>query len=343
MPGSGKKKKGNGTPPVDRDKEDESMDQDGAAPDKGKGVDPAMLELLMSIKHDINNTTNAAVGKINDRIDANATAIKKTGESTANEIRKLRQHVEESQAAFESKISRQIEERDLEIHRRLTTLEKKKSPVQIITKEKGSNSRQLEAFNKARRSLKVWPVSGADLQDSFKVYLKIKLRMDDDRIGTMGPFTVRPAVGRNAKDKSEVLVQFDCVEDRDYVKSLGFNLSSERESGMSIHVPGHLLDNYYALNSIGYNIRQNQEGVKRSIKFDDAIHNIYLDILIGGKWRKILPEEARAALKATPASGATNTSRSIEVEDLVSLVRGDAVPGLTAVVVPADPGEAEQQ
>ena len=64
-------------------------------------------------------------------------------------------------------------------------------------------------------------------------------------------------------------------------------------------------------------------------------NDIYLDIYIGGKWKRILPEEARTALKNAPGQDMTmDRSRSIQADDLVSLVRGEV--GLTTVVVPED-------
>ena len=339
MPGSNKKKKHNSGGPQDAPS---PMEQGArAAP---ASVDPAMLELLMSIKKDINDTTTNAVGKINARIDENAKAIEKAGDNTAVEIRKLRQHVDESQARLEEKLTKQIEDRNIDIERRLTTLENKKTPPATLTRPNtDATPKQQEAYAKARRTLKMWPITGTDLEDSVKVFLKTKLAMEDDRIRALGTINVKPSIGKAARDKSEVLAMFECREDRDYVKSLGFNLAKDKESGMTIHVPGHLLDNLYALSSVGYNIRQNQEGVKRSIKFNDAIQDIYLDIFIGGKWKKIVPAEARAALKAAPPTATSGSGTGISAEDLISLVKGDTVPGLTTVVIPADADEATMQ
>ena len=338
MPGSGKKKRqtsGAGEP----SKEDMEVDTNQTGPTTA--VDPAMLSLLMSIKKDINDTTTTAVSKINDRIDENARAIEKVGDKTTEEIRKLRLHVEDSQAKFEEKMTTQFEARDKDIQRRLLALENKKQVS--ISSPPGQRSRQLEAYNRARCSLKIWPMSETDLVDSVRVFMKNKLGIDDERIRTFGTFSTKQSIGRGAKERAEVLVQFECREDRDFVKSMGFNLANERESGMAIHVPGHLLDNYYALNSIGYNIKKNQDGVRRAVKFDDTANNIYLDICIGGKWKRIFPDEARTALKSSPGVGDSASGRSIEAEDLVSLVRGDPVPGLTNVVVvdedSTDPGQ----
>ena len=331
MPGSSKKKRqasgaaaAAGTP----------MDQSSAP---SPGVDPAMLELLMSIKKDINDTTKSAVDKIERRIDENAVAIQRVGEQTTEEMRKLRQHCQESQAKFEEKIERQIEVRDQKMERRILSLEAK---VAAGGKPLTRTGKQDVAYLEARRTLKLWPVSGEDLEDSVRIFLQTKLLIGEERIRSLGRIAVRHGLGKAARDKSEVLATFDNREDRDYIKSMGINLAGQGGVGMSLHVPGHLLDNFYALNSIGYNIKKNQEGIKRSIKFDDSIQDIYLDIFIGGKWQKILPSQAKAALKASPVSSISSSGTGISSDDLVSLVQGDAVPGITAVAVPDDDGAA---
>ena len=159
----------------------------------------------------------------------------------------------------------------------------------------------------------------------------------------MGQIEIKQSAGKIAINRKEILATFDSVDDRDYIKSLGFKLAAEKESGMSIYVPGHLLDNLYALNSVGFNIKRSQEGVKRSVKFDDSSHDIYLDICIGGNWRRILPHDAKAALKAAPGALSASNSHGIAADDLISLVKGDAVPGLTAVLVPSDGNDNSDQ
>ena len=338
MPGSSKKKRQASGAAGNGDHHMPNTDPDPKPPNQ-PGVDPAMLELLMSIKKDINDTTKNAVEKIDRRIDENAKAIQKVGEETTHEMRRLRQHCEESQARFEEKVEKNLEMRDQKIERRLLTLEvKTMAPGGRPTLR---TEKQEESYLWARRTLKLWPVNGEDLGDAAAVFLSNKLKIPEDRIRAFGKISVKMALGKAARDRSEVLATFECREDRDYIKSMGINLAGQGGVGMSIHVPGHLLDNFYALNSIGFNIKKSQEGVKRSIKFDDSIQDIYLDIFIGGQWRRILPGQAKSALKSAPAAGASNSS-GISAEDLVSLVQGDQVPGLTAVVVPmSEDGESE--
>ena len=52
---------------------------------------------------------------------------------------------------------------------------------------------------------------------------------------------------------------------------------------MSLHVPSHLVNNLFALKSVAYNIKTNTKGVKCSVKFDDQLQDLYLDIFVGGQ------------------------------------------------------------
>ena len=327
MPGSNKKKRhasnqGNASKDTDAPV--------GAA--VGGGVDPALLALLTSIKEDINATTTAAVDRIDKRIDDNAKAIRQVGLDTAADIDKLRQHVQDS----ETRVQRELEERDTRLERRLAAFEARKTemtPGKLVV----STPRREEAYNKSRRSLKVWPVSGQDLTDAVKVFMASRLKIPDERICSLGPMSVRPSFGRAAVDRSEVLVVFDSREDRDFVKSTGFNLAAETNVGMAIHLPGHLLDNYHALSKMGYSIKKKHEGVKRAIKFDDSVQDVFLDICIAGSWRRILPKEAKEALRALPNLGGDD-ERRIQVGELVSLAGGEK----PAVVV-VDDGEEDME
>ena len=338
MPGSNKKKRqasGSAASAANADQIG-NPPTDQSVPAKS-GVDPDMLALLMSIKKDINDTTRSAVDRIDQRINENAKAIQKVGEDTTTEMRKLRQHCEESQARFEEKIEKTLEVREQKIERRLLTLEAR--TLTTNSKVATQTSKQDEAYHNARRTLKLWPVRGDDLEDSLRVFLGTNLKITKERIESFGKIVVKPAFGKVARERSEVLATFDCCEDRDFIKSMGINLAGQSGLGMSLHVPGHLLDNFYALNSIGYSIKKNQEGVKRSIKFDDSVQDIYLDIYIGGQWKRILPAQARSAIKSAPAAAGNASSTGISANDLVSLVQGEAVPGITAVVVPMDQSE----
>ena len=333
MTGSNKKKRQS---PGREQAQPESMETDKPS----GGVDPEMRALLMSIKTDINESTNAAIRKIDKRISENELAIRKVGEDTREEMKNLKLHVDKAQVSLERRLERKTEERHAKIEERIDALEASKKTAANTVGKLPTDKRREDSYWKCRRTLKAWPVTGGDLVDSLKVFMSRKLGIDDQRIDSFGPFTVVKAHGKAARDRDEVLVTFEDVETRDFVKSTGPSLAGDRSAGMAIHVPGHLLDNFYALNSIGYNIKVNHSGVKRSVKFDDANMNLALDICISGQWKRILPHEAKEALKAAPAQ-ALDSSRSLTVNDLASLIQGEPVAGLTAVVVPPDEQQSQ--
>lgn len=140
-----------------------------------------------------------------------------------------------------------------------------------------------------------------------------------------------------AQDRHEVLVVFEEKEDRDYVKSMGVNIASDKHLGMAIHVPGHLLDNFHALSSVRYNIKAKNmdKGVKRSVKFNDSTMDLFLDICVDRKWNRIYPAEAKEALKDAPTMG-VETSRSLTSDDLANLFKGKPASHSNPVVVPDD-------
>ena len=345
MTGSNKKKRQSGANQDkagardnDKDEEPEVMEVD----QRPRGVDPEMKALLLSIKSDINASTNAAVERIDKKIQDNEAAIKKVGEDNANELRKLQKHVDESQSRLEERIDKKLQERDGIVDRRLMELENR-GKINTGAKSPGMRGhRREDAYHKCRRTLKIWPVNGEDLVDQARVFMRQSLKISDSRIQSIGNIIVTPAAGRLAKERGEVLVLFEEKEDRDYVKSTGINLAGNRQAGMTLHVPGHLLDDYFALNSVGYNIKTSHEGVKRSVKFDDSTMGLFLDICIANKWRRIYPDQAREALKSAPPEASSSGNRAISTTDLTSLMQGEPVAGLTAVVVPED-GEERQQ
>ena len=317
MPGSNKKKR------QTSGREDEGMEVE-----KPSGVDPEMKALLMSIKTDINASTNTAFQRVDERIAANEATIQKVGRDTAEEIRKIKQHVDEAQAQLEKKLDEKIEKSSQRLEKRIEALESR--GAKGVTP--ATSGRREAAFHKSRRSLKMWPIGGRDLVDGVRVFMRNKLGMDDQKIASIGELSVTRAVGKVAKEREEVLVVFEDRDTRDYVKSTGPSLAGDRRAGMALHVPGHLLDNFYALNSVGYNIKSNHTGVKRAVKFDDANMDLYLDICINEQWKRIRPAEAKEALKAAPSATSSN-DRSLCVDHLTSLIQGEPVAGLTATVV----------
>ena len=312
MPGSSKKKRNSSG--RDKDAAGDQDDQHEPNP-TGTGIDPALRSFLLSIKTDINQSTNEAIGRIDKRI-----------EKTEEGIKELRAKMEEQDKLIDTKIQREVA--------KLGATNATQPPLSGPRKDMAI--KREEAYFRCRRTLKIWPIEGEDLADATRVFFANRLGMAADRIRALGELSVALSPGRAAKLRKELLVTFESIDDRDAVKAMGSNLAGQSEAGMSVHVPGHLLDSLYALNGVGYSIKAKNQGVKRSIKFDDLEQNIYLDICIAGQWKKITPTEAKNALKKLPTSSASMVSNTLSGDDISSLIQGDVVAGLTAVIVPEE-------
>ena len=276
--------------------------------DPGDGVDPALKRFLNAMKADLMDTTREAVGRLETRLERNETSI-------AN----LEKRMEQSEKAIEIKVASEVAK-------------------QCAAATKGGLAppdKREAAYHFSRRSLKLWPVEGENLEDAVRVFLRNKLSMSDARIRSLGAIDVAATPGKAARGRREVLATFESKEDRDNVKANGINLAGQREVGMSLHVPGFLMDNLVALNGLGYSIKQKNPGIKRAVKFDDLRQDLYLDICINDQWKRISPTEAKQVMKEVPLSNSTSGT-AISVPELLDLVQGKEAEGANAIVVPDD-------
>ena len=301
MPGSAKKKR-NGSGAKQGDGDD------------GEGVDPALLRFLTSMKNDLMNSTKEAVTRIESKLERHESSI-------ANLERRVERGENEMAARIASEVAKQVTE----------------GTKAVAGASTSKGNKHEAAYHFCRRSLKLWPVEGGDLEDAVKTFLGTKLGMTDGRIGALGSIEASALNGRAARERKEVLATFETKEDRDSVKANGINLAGQREVGMAIHVPGHLMDSMVALNGLGYSIKQKKPDTKRAVKFDDARQDLYLDVCIDGNWKRIGPKEARQVLKEVPTSGAS--SLSITVAELTDIIK-DKTEESNAVIIPDDSMDA---
>ena len=286
---------------------------------EAEGVDPALRDFLNAMKQDIVQSTKDTVGQIEARL-----------EKHENSISALERKVEESEKNIEKKIAAEVSKQCGPV---LAATAMARNTAIVAATGKSSSKRD-EAYQWCRRSLKRWPVEGEDLEDAVRMFIKNRLKCSNERIERLGSIAVAHPTTRMAREKKEVIATFECREDRDFLKAQGNNLAGQNEVGMSIHVPGHLLDNLAALNGLAYAIKLKNKGLKRAVKFDDAVQDIYLDLCISGNWRRVSPAQAKLALKDTPVTGAS--SGALDASVLSDLIKGVDVPGVTVAVVQED-------
>ena len=165
----------------------------------------------------------------------------------------------------------------------------------------GLSQDQIARYWSCRRSLRLWPIHGADLFAAVKRFLVEMLGVDrEDAEAGLAPSAVERVVDPRSKVDSEVVVTFRNPGIRDSIKSMGFKLEGKR-AGIRIEIPVHLKSDFQVLQNLSYRMKMAHQGMKRSIKFDDENHGLVLDIQVPGQdWRRIRPDQARVAKKSDP-------------------------------------------
>lgn len=168
--------------------------------------------------------------------------------------------------------------------------------------------RSEEAYDVARRSLRLWPVSReGDLATRTREFLVSELLVDQDYVLGLN-FTVKRAAGLNRnrdrdgastsqRVKDEVLVLFETRRERDDVRGHAKNLE-KKGRGVRLEVPDQLWPSFRALQNLAYELKQKTPSLRRNILFDDVSRDLKLDFSTGQEeWKSVSPQEARKALQ----------------------------------------------
>lgn len=204
----------------------------------------------------------------------------------------------ESKVAENANQIGKLQRQDKLLEDRVTALAKKVDDGASSSSVKSAaiNSRNEEEFHLCRRSLFIWPVKGPE---DLKEYMKGKLKITEPEIRDMGKIEVRRNKESNAK-QGEVCVIFPAKWSRDVVKKAGVHLADDSTSGIRIKIPGYLLDDFRALESVAYHMKQADQSVRRAVKFDDSTHGLFMDVKVGETWKRVSPEEARRVIDNNP-------------------------------------------
>ena len=186
------------------------------------------------------------------------------------------------------------------------------------------SERQEDAFWDCRRSLRLWPVPGAD-RPALLEYLRTKTRMDEDFIDKdLGEVAIKH---RDPKSKvtDEVVVRFETKEVRDMIKANASNLANFRdEAGMRLHLPNHLQKDFKSLMGLSYDLKKRHSDLKRKVKFDESDLGLFMDIQLrkDGPWKRVKPEQARKAIAASGVkrNGGPDELVAEELTDLLDSV-----------------------
>lgn len=100
---------------------------------------------------------------------------------------------------------------------------------------------------------------------------------------------------KGAKIAHEVVVQFPTVNLHDVVRGAAYNLAGEKKCGIRLEIAHHLMNNFKALSTASYKLKQKYPDCKRNIKYDDERCDLALEFktCTDGQWRRLRPEQAK--------------------------------------------------
>lgn len=166
------------------------------------------------------------------------------------------------------------------------------------------NDVQQGRYLRARRSLKIWPVTKTaadrDIEEAVRKFFVKQMQVPTSVAATVKLDNIRKAdQARNSRVVSEVVVEFADVEARDTIKSYASGLAAAKgEAGLRLDVPPCLKGSFKVLNEHGYAmVRIYGKEVKRNIKFDDTNQDLMMDIKLptSSTWHNISIDQAREA------------------------------------------------
>ena len=185
-----------------------------------------------------------------------------------------------------------------------------------------------EAYDLARRSLRLWPVSReGDLATRTREFMVSELLIDQDYAADLD-IQVKRSSGTSRKDrdqpgpaprvKDEVLVVFLSIRERDNVRAHAKNLE-KKGRGVRLEVPDHLWPSFRVLQSLAYELKQKNPSFRRNILFDDNEKDLKMDFSCKtDNWKTVSPSEAKKSLeKCRPTKARRSSVSAADLEQLL--------------------------
>ena len=160
-------------------------------------------------------------------------------------------------------------------------------------------------FDKARRSLRIWPLGGEnpeEIMEAVKDFCYNALLLPEtSNLGIEAVARVRSSPrGHSFK---EVIVIFEDNYHRDRILACGPKLAGYRDDdrkptcGIRLQIPGHLLQQFKVLENFAFARKRDFQGrIKKHIKFDDVGNCLFLQMkhLDDEEWSNFSYEQALA-------------------------------------------------
>lgn len=181
-------------------------------------------------------------------------------------------------------------------------------------------------FDRARRSLRLWPIPGDTEQElwrSARQFLGTKLGLGSVAAESMIEKVTRVLIPSGPGVKQEALVMFRDSGHRDNAMGASGKLSefidatNKPTAGIRIEVPPRLRATFRVLFRYGQNLRtRHGPGTRRHIKFDDALQTLFLNIKLPGdeRWSRVSFEMARRGIRTRQEADDLTLERRIDID-----------------------------
>ena len=282
---------------------EKSQDMETSTPDVGRkrprpvesddGMREFFLQALKMNKEEIIQSFQTSMSEIANKVEENV------------------KNIASNKAAVEANTAK-AKEHDDEL-RKLT--ERVRAIEEGRPKDVGAPRRAVlsEAYLKARRSIRIWPVGGSTEEEMWGnagEFLHGPLAIPETDIcqdDVEAVFPVNDHV-RPESIKNEVVIRFKDTRTRDMVMLSSVNLATcvgpdgKPTAGTRLELPEELKDTFRLLSRFGTRLRaRHGVGTKRHVKFDDYSGSLYTNVKLPGdtSWTKVTPEMAASDLEAS--------------------------------------------
>ena len=258
---------------------------------------------LQSVETELTNKLYQSTIKFDKKIQDNC-----------REIRMLGQRIDK-QAQAMAKLEEEVE-----------THKKKTTKTSTVAEEKRREA-QDEKYFKARRSLKIWPITVKANEEPtvcVRRFFIMNMKVPADLAREAEIESVKKSTQNHQKSRitQEYIVTFADVETRDSIKSYANGLAGNQgQAGLRLELPDTLRGSYKVLDEHGLALKNLYgKDTKRSIKFDDRNKNLMMDVKLPGslKWHNVTIEQARRAKKMS------------EEMEIAKLSKGKTIAGPSA-------------
>ena len=299
--------------------------------------------MILGVRDDISKSETRVTGKLDNKIDdltrkLNDRLGKAEGQlttlgiqvgQTKSDIEDLRESMADRERDLPLVVDRLLDKKlaDLPHLRRAGQTPR---PLQTLT---GANAVELprdgrptslheEKYWAARRSLRVWPITGekSELKRSVLEFAETKLLCPEGMIDIDDVTVKKVPSAPDYPAQNQTIVTFSSSELRDRVKALAKNLrGSDRKTGIQIEPPDHLRGQFQSFQRLAFQMKKKFPQLKRNIKFYDPDMSLTMDVLTApdAGWRTILFTDAKVILSKT-RERSDSVSMS-ELEDMCGL------------------------